>query len=938
MPRPSELPTYVHFAKPRESLAEQATIPPQRVPWITRMRETRTSVDPKATVSYVVARDIHRGPTLVAGQDVPYQVREDFASGTLLQDRYRLIKELGRGGMGVVYLGRDQRLDRSVAVKVILSQGLSAHGASATMDSQAKTSFADEARLGASLTHPAIATVFDFGFQNDNPFTVFEYIEGETLRELIERRGRLPLDEVRLIVGPLAQALDFAHARRIVHRDLKPENIRATEQRQFKVLDLGLAREFSRHADWRFAGTPAYAAPEQAAERPSDGRTDQYALAVIVFELLTGRRPFLSDSWLDLLEMHFSASPPRPRSLDPDMPHTVEEAILKGLEKDPNQRFSTCTELAVALGCQFLTGPAPLPRILLETDIKKMGGRWKTVYYPVALKRPRTHLAMAPDALWAIHRTELMRWPLAALYDLRSRGFRGMSFRIRGVAGKDRQWFRFKSRSERRRWLESFQSLIPAQEQARDTTAAAEFTPDPRVEPVVLLRGRPGTRFQLLGMVEAKGPNKRRAENGLAIRAAMMGADAVVDLNAERLPGFVRTEHRASGTAVRAVDEEGRMELKSRWFARQIAYIGIPMLLLAFLFGGISEYFKANVGSPAPPEHNHPFLAGQQGTWLNAAFWIIISTMTLGMVVLRWPQLVRPTAICFLAKAAQNGLAVVAGLVGIAALGMSLLSPARGLVVSGDSDSSAIVSTVMISSIAANVLWASSLAFFYLYLGRRAWRIDQEFRKMAAGTLRSTPIPRVRRLIGILAWCLAIAFALSLVAWQTRRTYQIIVKRIAEPTGSAQAGAQPKSAFARTMNQLAWQQLTDPDLAKRLPAAAVKEAEQAVFRTLERPRFTLRLGRGYRTGDYSAAIESLERSIKLGGFDAHNGYFLAAAHAANRALGSSAEAILEADRWMRANRPNDNELKRFREVSAAVLYTTSASTSRKVRVGKVIGS
>jgi eukaryotic-like serine/threonine-protein kinase len=219
MPRPSELPTEVHLDKPRESLAEQATIPPERVPWISRMRETRTSVDPKATVSYVVARDIHDGPTLVAGQEVPHQVREDFASGTLLQDRYRLNKELGRGGMGVVYLGRDQRLDRSVAVKVILSQGLSA-STSATMDSQAKSSFADEARLGASLTHPAIATVFDFGFQNDNPFTVFEYIEGETLRELIERRGRLPLDEVRLIVGPLAQALDFAHARRIVHRDL----------------------------------------------------------------------------------------------------------------------------------------------------------------------------------------------------------------------------------------------------------------------------------------------------------------------------------------------------------------------------------------------------------------------------------------------------------------------------------------------------------------------------------------------------------------------------------------------------------------------------------------------------------------------------------------------------------------------------------------------
>ena len=218
------------------------------------------------------------------------------------------------------------------------------------MDSRLRSSFAEEARLGASLTHPAIATVFDYGFHHDNPFTVFEYIEGEPLRDLIERRGRLPLDEVRLIVGPLAQALDFAHSRRIVHRDLKPENIRATEQRQFKILDLGLAREFNRQEDWRFAGTPAYAAPEQAAERPSDGRADQYALAVIVFELLTGHRPFESDSWIDLLEKHYSEPPPSPRSLAPDLPQSVEDAILRSLEKDPNRRFSSCSELAVALG------------------------------------------------------------------------------------------------------------------------------------------------------------------------------------------------------------------------------------------------------------------------------------------------------------------------------------------------------------------------------------------------------------------------------------------------------------------------------------------------------------------------------------------------------------------------------------------------------------
>ena len=106
-----------------------------------------------------------------------------------------------------------------------------------------------------------------------------------------------------------------------------------------------------------------------------------------------------------------------------------------------------------------------------------MGGRWKTVFYPFALKRPRTHLALAPDALWAIHRAELMRWPLAALYDLRPRGFRGLSFRIRGVAGRDRQWFRFKRRAERQQWHQSLASLVPTE---NPVDAAAVLPSDAR--------------------------------------------------------------------------------------------------------------------------------------------------------------------------------------------------------------------------------------------------------------------------------------------------------------------------------------------------------------------------------------------------------------------------------------------------------------------------
>ena len=165
-------------------------------------------------------------------------------------------------------------------------------------------------------------------------------------------------------------------------------------------------------------------------------------------------------------------------------------------------------------------------------------------------------------------------------------------------------------------------------------------------------------------MVEAKGPKRRRAENGLAIRAAMMGADAVIDLNAERLPGFIRTEHRSSGTAVRAVDDEGRLELKSRWFDNQITRIRIPMLIMAFLFGGISEYVTCDGNAECAASATRSF-RGQPGTSRACFAWLVIASLTLGMSVLRWPQLVRPTAICFLAKAVQNGLSIAGSLAGI---------------------------------------------------------------------------------------------------------------------------------------------------------------------------------------------------------------------------------------------------------------------------------
>jgi serine/threonine protein kinase len=915
MQRPSDFPITAPSAGLITCVADKATIPPAQSLWFSRIKEKATVRDPSATVSYIVARDGETAPDLGVAAESLQKVRQDFTPGTLLQERYRLVRELGRGGMGIVFLGRDLRLDRNVALKVILGTGSSA-SVSATMDSRLRSSFAEEARLGASLTHPAIATVFDYGFHHDNPFTVFEYIEGQTLRDLIERRGRLPLDEVRLIVGPLAQALDFAHGRRIVHRDLKPENIRATEQRQFKILDLGLAREFNRQEDWCFAGTPAYAAPEQAAELPSDGRADQYALGVIVFELLTGRRPFESDSWIDLLEKHYSEPPPRPRSLVAELPQSVEEAILRSLEKDPNRRFSSCSELAVALGCQFLAGPAPLPEILLETEVKKMGGRWKTYFYPLSFRHPRTYLALAPEALWGMYRSELMRWPYDALEDLKTTFFRKLSFRIRGVAGKNRQWFKFKSPNELRAWHEFLAERVSVERETPGAAsrasssvdangggsdvkrAASGSAPDPGLEPVVLLKGRPGTRFQLLGMVEAKSPNRPRAAAGLAIRGSMMGADAVVNLEQERLPGLARTEYRAGGMAVRAVDDDGRLELKTRWFSAQIGQISLVMLIWAFI---------ESCGTLATLLN--PFTLHTTTRTLNVVTSLALLALTGSLAYLKWPQLARPTALCFLAKVPATILGMIGSLLSSWLASMSAGVPP-------------LLAVPVMSIFGLGSLASVSLLIFFFYVGRRAWRIDQEYRSLASRVESKKARSSSRKWLGGLALAGAISYALTVNGVLAVADYAALLAVVKSPKTYAEVSAPGGPIIRgnpREWNTTAWKLATDADPSERNPGEAVRLAGQAVAADPSTDNYnTLGVAR-YRAGDFAGAIEALSHGAPTREPTAYDAFFLAMASAR---LGRQAEAknwYDKADGLMRRSEPENAELRRFREEASVVL-------------------
>ena len=278
-----------------------------------------------------------------------------------LAGRYEVEQELGRGGMAVVYLARDLRHDRRVAIKV-LRQDIG--GASAER-------FLREIRTVAQLHHPHILPLHDSGTAGDHLFYVMPYVEGETIRQRLERDGPLPIDEAVQIARDVADALAFAHARGIVHRDIKPENIFLSAGHAL-VADFGIARAAESAAgsttltDAGLAvGTPSYMSPEQATAEPKiDGRSDQYALGCVLYEMLAGAPPFTGPTSQAIMARH-TADPVPPLRTVRDVPAALESAIAKALAKMPADRWPSATAFAdsldVARSSQEMTMRSPLP-------------------------------------------------------------------------------------------------------------------------------------------------------------------------------------------------------------------------------------------------------------------------------------------------------------------------------------------------------------------------------------------------------------------------------------------------------------------------------------------------------------------------------------------------------------------------------------------------
>jgi len=257
---------------------------------------------------------------------------------------YRVIAKLGEGGMGKVYRAVDSMVEREVALKSLKPE---IAGQPGVIDR-----FRSEAVLLARLNHPAIAQLYAFFKDGDDYYMVMEYVAGETLEAVIRRDGPMPWNRAIGYATQILEGLSHAHSLGVLHRDLKPANIILTSAGKAKVMDFGIARALGAAGvtrEGRIIGTLEYLAPERAQGKPADVRSDVYSAGIVLYEMVTGRLPFQSDSEYELLMAQVHQPPPPPSSLGIDLPPEVERAILKALEKDPDQRYADAAAFSEAL-------------------------------------------------------------------------------------------------------------------------------------------------------------------------------------------------------------------------------------------------------------------------------------------------------------------------------------------------------------------------------------------------------------------------------------------------------------------------------------------------------------------------------------------------------------------------------------------------------------
>jgi predicted Ser/Thr protein kinase len=282
-----------------------------------------------------------------------------------LGTRYEILDTLGEGGMGLVYRVRDRETSETLALKVLRPE--------IAGDPTVMERFKDEIRLARRITHKNVSRIYDFNRVDDLVFITMEYVDGESLREYLKRAGKFPPERVMDLARQIAAGLGEAHAQGVVHRDLKPENVMLARDGLVKIMDFGIARALggTNTRTTTVVGTPGYMAPEQSQGKSVDQRADLYALGLILYECLTGRRAFTGATPVEMALKQLKDRPVPPRKFLQHIPAHLESVVLRCLEKEPARRFSSASELQRALAQPIATVPrAP---------------RWRKLALPVVI-------------------------------------------------------------------------------------------------------------------------------------------------------------------------------------------------------------------------------------------------------------------------------------------------------------------------------------------------------------------------------------------------------------------------------------------------------------------------------------------------------------------------------------------------------------------------
>lgn len=308
---------------------------------------------------------------------------EKFMVNTVLNGRYEIEQKIGDGGMGTVYRGRDKRLHRPVAIKVLHSHYVN--------DSDFLARFQHEAQAAAILSHPNIVSVYDVGQDGDIHYIVMEYIDGLNLKTLINRDAPMDVAHAVAIAEAIAQGLSAAHKVGLVHRDIKPQNILVTHGGEHvQITDFGIAKS---HLSTTLTqtgitfGTADYISPEQAQGKKATPRSDLYSLGVTLYEMLTGRLPFTGDSPVAVAMQHVNTAPPAPRKLNPYIPPGLEAILLKALAKDPAQRPADAQEMSHMLRSYQSLAFQPTQPSSMPTRYRPPAG---SAYAPARTSYPST--------------------------------------------------------------------------------------------------------------------------------------------------------------------------------------------------------------------------------------------------------------------------------------------------------------------------------------------------------------------------------------------------------------------------------------------------------------------------------------------------------------------------------------------------------------------